>query len=158
MHPGPAFGRSIPTHRRHGRGGATQRTTRQAARRSGPSAGFRVSIAAGTLLCLPGDSDDETADGEDIWFVNALGPQEKNAETFDCGPTRLVKGHFSVPVEWLNLEELTDEHAIFKVWPTEQDRIAATHLMGMEDLAWEKVEAGKYYMSRAQYDACNDQL
>ena len=39
-----------------------------------------------------------------------------------------------------------------------EDRIAATHLMGMEDLAWEKVEAGMYYMSRAQYDACNEQL
>ncbi len=62
-----------------------------------------------------------------------------------------------MPVQWLNLEELTDEHAIFKVWPTEQDRIAATHLMGMEDLKWEKVEDGKYYMSRAQYDPCNDQ-
>ena len=44
------------------------------------------------------------------------------------------------------------------VWPTEQDRIAATHLMGMEDLKWEKVEDGKYYMSRAQYDTCNEQL
>ena len=29
---------------------------------------------------------------------------------------------------------------IFKVWPTEQDRVAVTHLMGMTDLAWEKVE------------------
>lgn len=45
------------------------------------------------------------------------------------------------------------------VLPTmEQDRIAATHLMGMEDLKWEKIEDGKYYMSRAQYDACNEQL
>ena len=41
---------------------------------------------------------------------------------------------------------------------SKRSRIAATHLMGMEDLAWEKVEAGKYYMSRAQYDACNEQL
>ena len=38
------------------------------------------------------------------------------------------------------------------------DRIAATHLMGMEDLKWDEVKDGKYYMSRAQYDACNDQL
>ena len=132
-------------------GGAAPRATQQAARRSGPSAEFRQSISNSSLLCLPGDEDDETADGETIWFVNALGPQEKNAETFDCGPTRLVKGHFSVPVEWLNLEELTDEHAIFKVWPTEQDRIAATHLMGMEDLAWEKEGGGGegLYVARA---------
>ena len=66
--------------------------------------------------------------------------------------------HYSVPVQWLILVELTDEHAIFKVWPTEQDRIAATHLMEMPDLEWEKVRGGRYYMSRAQYDACNEQL
>ena len=69
-----------------------------------------------------------------------------------------VKNHFSVPVQWLNLVELTEDYAIFKVWPTEQDRIAATHLMEMPDLEWEKVEQGKYYMSRRQYDFCNDQL
>ena len=63
-----------------------------------------------------------------------------------------------MPVQWLNLVELTDEHAIFKVWPTEQDRIAMTHLMDMPDLKWEKKARGKYYMSRAQYDLCNDQL
>ena len=77
----------------------------------------------------------------------------------DAAPSFLqVKGHFSVPVQWLNLDELTDEYAIFSVWPTEQDRIAATHIMGMSDLEWAKVEGGKYYMSRAQYDRCNDQL
>ena len=63
-----------------------------------------------------------------------------------------------MPVEWLNLEELTDEYAIFSVWPTEQDRIAAMHLMDMPDLKWEKPEGGKYYMARAQYDLCNEQL
>ena len=65
-----------------------------------------------------------------------------------------------MPVQWLNLEELTEEHAIFKVWPTEQDRLAATHLMDMPDLAWDKVdpEQGKYYMSRAQYNLGNEQL
>ena len=46
----------------------------------------------------------------------------------------------SVPIEWLILDELTDEYAIFKIWPTEQNRIAATHLMEMPDLKWEKVE------------------
>ena len=64
----------------------------------------------------------------------------------------------SVPIEWLILDELTDEYAIFKVWPTEQNRIAATHLMEMPDLKWEKVEGGKYFMLRAQYDACGEQL
>ena len=100
----------------------------------------------------------ETADGEDIWFVNTLGPQEKNTLTYDCGPCKLINGHYSVPIEWLNLVEITDEYAIFKVWPTEQDRIAATHLMEMPDLKWDKVVRGRYYMARAQYDACNDQL
>ena len=79
-------------------------------------------------------------------------------ETVQCGPCKLVKGHFSVPVQWLVLEELTDEHAIFKVWPTEQDRVAATHFMDMPDLKWDKVEGGDYYMARAQYDLCNEQL
>ena len=44
-------------------------------------------------------------------------------------------------------ERLTDEYAVFSVWPTEQNRIAATHLMGVPDLEWEKVEGGKYFMS-----------
>ena len=63
-----------------------------------------------------------------------------------------------MPIEWLNLLELTDEHAIFKVWPSEQDRIAATHLMDMPDLKWDRVSRGKYYMARDQYDSCNSQL
>ena len=84
--------------------------------------------------------------------------QEKNAETVVCGPCTLVRNHYSVPVQWLNLVELTDDYAIFKVWPTEQDRIAATHLMDMPGLEWAKFEQGKYYMTRAQYDACNDQV
>ena len=69
-----------------------------------------------------------------------------------------VKNHYSVPVQWLILDELTDDHAIFKVWPTEQDRIAVTHVMEMPELVWDKVEQGLYYMSRGQYDLCNDQL
>ena len=64
----------------------------------------------------------------------------------------------SVPIEWLNLDELTDEYAIFKVWPTEQDRIAATHLMEMPKLNWAKVEGGRHFMARSHYDAGNDQL
>ena len=70
----------------------------------------------------------------------------------------LIKNHYSVPVQWLNLVELTDEYAVFTVWPTEQDRIAVTHLMGVPDLKWAKVEGGKHYMDRVQYDLCNDQL
>ena len=75
-----------------------------------------------------------------------------------CGPCTLTKNHFSVPVQWLDFVELTDEYAIFKVWPTEQNRIAATHLMGVPDLEWVKVEGDKHFMSCAQYDLCNDQL
>ena len=86
------------------------------------------------------------------------GPAKQNTTTFDCGPCKLVKNHYSVPVQWLILDELTDEYAIFKVWPTEQDRIAVTHLMDMLDLKWEKVVRGKFCMSRAQYDLCNEQL
>jgi hypothetical protein len=41
------------------------------------------------------------------------------------------------------------------VW---QDRIAVTHLMDMPDLKWDKVENGKRYMSRKQYDFCNAQM
>ena len=86
------------------------------------------------------------------------GPAKQNTTTFDCGPCKLVKNHYSVPVQWLFLDELIDEYAIFKVWPTEQDRIAVTHLMDMPDLKWEKVVRGKFCMSRAQYDLCNEQL
>ena len=74
-----------------------------------------------------------------------------------CGPCKLVKGHYSVPIEWLNLVELNDDHAMFEVWPTEQDRIAATHVMEMPGLGWAKKAGGKWYMSRAQYDLCNEQ-
>ena len=93
----------------------------------------------------------------DIWFVNARGPPEKNTVTYDCGPTRLINGHFSVPIEWVNLDELTDEYAIFKVWPTEQDRVAVTRLMDMPDMKWEKEEDGRFFMKRAQYDHANEQ-
>ena len=65
-------------------GGAAQRVTQQAPRQSGPSAAFRASIDKSSLLCMPGDSDDEEADGESVWYVNALGPQEKNTETRSC--------------------------------------------------------------------------
>ena len=30
--------------------------------------------------------------------------------------------------------------------------------MDMPDLVWDKIEDGKYYMSRAQYDLGNDQM
>ena len=93
-----------------------------------------------------------------IWFANARGPQEKNTETKQCGPLTLKKGAYSIPITWLNLVELTDEYAIFEGWPTEQDRIPATHLLDMPDLKWEKNEDGKFYMSREQYDFCNEQL
>ena len=49
-------------------------------------------------------------------------------------------------------------YAVFSVWPTEQDRIAATHFMGIPDLEWAKVEGGNHYMARTQYDLCNEQL
>lgn len=103
---------------------------------------------------MPGAEDDETADGETIWYANARGPQEKNQTTFQCGPCQLVRNHYSVPITFLNLKELTDEHAVFEVWETDQDRIAVTHLMDMPDLKWEKVdeEAGLYYMSLEQYE------
>ena len=66
-------------------GGAAQRVTHEhAPRRSGPSAAFRASIDKSKLLCMPGDSDDEEADGESVWYVNAPGPQEKNTETRSC--------------------------------------------------------------------------
>ena len=42
-------------------------------RRTGPSAAFRQSIDMRSLLCMPGDEDDETADGESVWYANALG-------------------------------------------------------------------------------------
>ena len=28
-----------------------------------------------------------------------------------CGPCKLIKNHFSVPVQWLNLVELNDDYA-----------------------------------------------
>eukprot|EP00966_Prymnesium_polylepis_P336846 7391776-Prymnesium_polylepis.1 len=69
-------------------------------------------------------------------------------------PRSLPDNCSSRQVEWLSLEELTDEYAIFKKWPTELDRLAVTHLMDMPDLEWEKVEGDRFYMTRAQYDTC----
>ena len=73
-------------------------------------------------------------------------------------PLTRQKHAYSVPIAWLNLVELTDEYAIFEVWPTEQDRIPATHLLDMPDLKWEKEVDGKFYMTRTQYDFVNEQL
>ena len=85
----------------------------------------------------------------------ARGPEEKNESTIACGPTTLVKNHYSVPVEWVNLHELNDEFAIFKAWPSEQDRVAATHLLPVPELKWEKEEGGLFYLARSEYDlAC----
>jgi len=61
------------------RSSAAPRVAPQASRPRGPSAEFRQGINHGSLLCMPGDEDDETADGESIWFVNALGPQARCA-------------------------------------------------------------------------------
>ena len=72
----------------------------------------------------------------------ARGPEEKNESTIACGPTTLVKNHYSVPVEWVNLHELNDEFAIFKAWPSEQNRVAATHLLAVPELKWAKEEGG----------------
>ena len=69
---------------RPARAGGNAAQTQQAPRRSGPSPAFRASIKKRTLLCMPGDSDDEAADGESVWYANALGPQEKNTETRPC--------------------------------------------------------------------------
>ena len=55
------------------RGGAVAPQARTATRRTGPSPAFRQSIKYSSLLCMPGDEDDETADGECIWYANALG-------------------------------------------------------------------------------------
>ena len=80
---------------------------------------------------------------------------EKNESTITCGPTTLVKNHYSVPVEWVNLHELNDEFAIFKAWPSEQNRVAATHLLPVPELKWAKEEGGLFYLARSEYDlAC----
>ena len=75
-----------------------------------------------------------------------------------CGPCLLKKGNYSVPIKWFILHKLTEDYAIFKHWPTEQDRIATTHLLEMPDIKWTKVEHGLHYMSREQYDLNNDQV
>ena len=83
------------------------------------------------------------------------GPEEKIESTIACGPTTLVKNHYSVPVEWVNLHELNDDFAIFKAWPSEQNRVAATHLLAVPELKWAKEEGGLFYLARSEYDlAC----
>ena len=58
-------------------------------------------------------------------------------------------------VEWVNLHELNDEFAIFKAWPSEQNRVAATHLLAVPELKWAKEEGGLFYLARSEYDlAC----
>mmetsp|Transcript_44849 Transcript_44849/g.145727 ORF Transcript_44849/g.145727 Transcript_44849/m.145727 type:complete len:248 (-) Transcript_44849:199-942(-) len=54
-----------------------------------------------------------------------------------------------------NLHELNDEFAIFKAWPSEQNRVAATHLLPVPELKWAKEEGGLFYLARSEYDlAC----
>ena len=54
-----------------------------------------------------------------------------------------------------NLHELNDEFAIFKAWPSEQNRVAATHLLAVPELKWAKEEGGLFYLARSEYDlAC----
>ena len=35
--------------------------------------------------------------------------------------------------------------AIFKAWPSEQNRVAATHLLPVPELKWAKEEGGLFY-------------
>ena len=41
---------------------------------------------------------------------------------------------------------------------TWQDRLPATHFLDMPDIEWAKKEGGRFFMSRSQYDHCNEQL
>jgi len=70
---------------------------------------------------------------------------EKYEERAARWPLTLVKNHYSVPVEWVNLHELNDEFAIFKAWPSEQNRVAATHLLPVPELKWAKEEGGSLF-------------
>ena len=105
--------------------------------------------------------DDKTADGEIRGSPHGARPGgeeptlEKYEERAARWPLTLVKNHYSVPVEWVNLHELNDEFAIFKAWPSEQNRVAATHLLAMPELKWAKEEGGLFYLARSEYDlAC----
>ena len=67
----------------------------------------------------------------------------------------LVWSDKSVPVQWVNFHELNDDFAIFKAWPSEQNRVAATHLLPLPELKWAKEEDGLFYLARSEYDlAC----
>ena len=39
---------------------------------------------------------------------SSLTYQEKNMDSVMCGPCKLIKNHYSVPVQWLKLVELTE--------------------------------------------------
>ena len=43
------------------------------------------------------------------------------------------------------MHELNDEFAIFKTWPSERNRVAATHLLPVPELKWEKEEGGSLF-------------
>ena len=44
---------------------------------------------------------------------------------------------------------------VFKAWPSEQNRVAATHLLPVPELKWAKEEGGLFYLARSEYDlAC----
>ena len=49
-------------------------------------------------------------------------------------------------------DEIEIEHVL------KQRRSVSTRRMDMPDLVWDKVEQGRYYMSRAQYNLGNEQL
>ena len=104
----------------------------------------------------PGQDDEPTARYV-VRHGARPGGEEPTLEKYEERAARwpLTKNHYSVPVEWVNLHELNDEFAIFKAWPSEQNRVAATHLLPVPELKWAKEEGGLFYLARSEYDlAC----
>ena len=104
--------------------------------------------------------DDKTADGEIRGSPHGARPGgeeptlEKYEERAAHWPLTLVKNNGASRVGQ-NLHELNDEFAIFKAWPSEQNRVAATHLLAVPELKWAKEEGGLFYLARSEYDlAC----
>ena len=85
----------------------------------------------------------------------ARGPEEKNNSTITCGPTTLVKNHYSVPVDWVNLHELIDDLPSSRLGRASKAASPRRTCSPCQSSKWAKEEDGLFYLARSEYDlAC----
>ena len=75
----------------------------------------------------------------------ARGPEEMNKSTIACGPTTLVKNHYSVPVDWVNLHELNDDLPSSRLGRASKTASPRRACLPVPELKWAKEEGGSLF-------------